>query len=106
MATSYDLVTGDTASVLRVNCRNKSDKTALDLTACTVALHWINKAGTLVQRTMAIDSPATAGIVSYQFATGEIEASSMKFEVQITNSSGKILTLLNPIELNVRREIG
>lgn len=106
MTTSYDLVTGDTASVLRVTCKNRQTKVALDLTACTVHLHWINKSGVLVQRVMTIESPSTAGIVSYQFAAGEIESSTMKCEVQITNSSGKILTLLAPIELKVRREIG
>lgn len=99
-----DLVTGDTGSKLTVNCKDKAGA-AIVLTGSTVKLYWMNEAGTLVSRVMAIDDALT-GVVSYIFAATEIFAPKMVFEVEIMDSSGKIVTCLDKITLITREQIG
>lgn len=99
-----DLVTGDTGSKLTVNCKNKAGD-AIVLTGSTVRLYWMDVAGNLVTRVMAIDNALT-GVVSYIFAATEIFAPKMIFEVEITDSSGKIVTCLDKITLTSREQIG
>jgi hypothetical protein len=99
-----DLVTGDTASSLSITCKDSAGQ-PIDLTGCTVKLHWLDENGVLKNPDMTI-SNAVNGIVTYQFGANEIFAPKMVFEVQITNSSGKILTSSNTFTLTVREQIG
>jgi len=102
MSATYDFVAGDTGSVLRVTCVNDDDDSAIDLTGATVALQWIRRSdGALQSKTMTIVT-AASGICSYQFATGELEAPSMRFEVKITDSGSKVIRSLDPLEVDVR----
>ena len=100
-----DLVTGDTGSVLSVTCKDSATGVVIDLTGATVKLRWEDAAGTIVSKTMTVTTPAT-GIATYQFATTEIFAPKMKFEVEITDSGGKIVSNLALIELTVREQLG
>lgn len=97
----YQLVAGDTGSLLRVTCTNDDDGAAIDLTGATVALRWKDAAGTLVSRTMSAVAPATQGIAEYQFAATELIAPTMSFEVQIARSGGNVRSL-DPFDLLVR----
>lgn len=98
---AYSFVAGDTGSVLRVTCTNDSDDTAINLTGATVALRWLNSAGTLVSQNMTIVT-AASGIAQYQFTASELFAPSMSFEVRITDASSNVIRSLNLIDVNVR----
>jgi|WetSurMetagenome_2_1015567.scaffolds.fasta_scaffold1261689_2 hypothetical protein len=99
-----DLVTGDTGSTLTATCTD-SDGVVIDLTGATVELHWEGDDGVVVSEVMTIDD-AAGGIASYTFGAGEIFAPKMVFEVEITDSGGKIITCVDKIELIVREQIG
>lgn len=100
-----DLVTGDTGSILTVTCNDSAAGTAINLTGATVKVRWEDATGVLVLKTMTIEN-ASGGIASYQFASGEIFAPKMKFEIEITDAGGKIVTNLALIELTVREQLG
>ena len=100
-----DLVTGDTGSILRATCKDNEAGTVIDLNGATVKLRWESAIGTIILKTMTIESAAN-GIVTYQFLTGEIFAPKMKFEIEITDASTKIITSLSLIELTVREQLG
>jgi len=46
------------------------------------------------------------GVAEYQFLAGEIIVPKMKFEVEITDSSGFVVTNLTLIEVGVREQLG
>lgn len=98
----YQFVSGDTGSTLKVTCKNDSDSTIIDLTGATVKLRWKDSSSTLQTRTMSIVSPATGGIAEYQFLAGELFAGLMNFEIEITDSGGKIIRCLEIISEKVR----
>lgn len=107
MAREYDFVTGDTASSLQVTCKDKGTGAVIDLTDCSVILRWRKLSdGTEVEKAMSFVGSATLGVVKYQFEAGDLEAGKMKFEVEITDGSGHILTLTELIVANVREELG
>lgn len=99
----YELVSGDTASALQVRCRDNQTKLPIDLTGATVRLKWMSGAN-IVSRTMTIVD-AVQGVARYQFATGELEPGDMRFEVEITDSGGKIMRSLDLIVESVRRAL-
>jgi len=101
---SVELVTGDTGSVLQVTCTDNERAAAIDLTGATVLLRWEGDSA-VVEKTMTIDD-AAGGVVSYQFLAGEIIVPKMKFEVEITDSSGFVVTNLTLIEVGVREQLG
>lgn len=104
MGAQTELVTNDTGSSLVVNCKDNTTGLAIDLTGSTVRLRWKN--GLVVEtRTMTITN-AVNGQAKYTFLTGEIIAPKMAFEVEITDSTGKVLSNLKLIEVLVRRELG
>lgn len=102
---AYELVTGDTGSKIVVTCTDDVLGTAINLTGATVKLHWITNAGLLSNKTMTITSAAT-GVCEYQFLASEIEAPTMTLEVEITDSTTKIITSLDTIALSVRAQLG
>lgn len=99
-----DLVTGDTGSKLIVTCRDNETNEVIDLTGATVKLRWEGDAG-VIEKTMTVTN-AAAGIAQYQFLAGEIIVPAMRFEVEITDSGGAIISSLGLIELVVREQIG
>lgn len=102
MAASYDFVSGDTGSVLRLTLTNDDDDSAIDLTASTIVLQWNRRSDNALQsKTMTIVT-AASGICSYQFAASELEAPSMSFEVKITDASSKVIRSLDPLRVDVR----
>lgn len=98
----YQFVSGDTGSTLKVTCKNDSDNAVIDLTGATIKLKWKDSSSTLQTRTMTIVSPATSGIAEYQFLAGELFAGLMNFEIEITDSGGKIIRCLEIIAEKVR----
>jgi len=102
---TYQFVSGDTGSVLRVTCKNDSDNTAINLTGSTVSLRWFDRAtDAVITKAMTLVTPAS-GICSYQFATGELVSPSMSFEVRITDGSSAIIRSLNLIDVDVREKL-
>lgn len=98
-----DFVSNDTGSSLSVPCVDASES-AIDLTACTVALHWIDQTGVAVSRSMTVDD-AEGGICSYKFAEGELFAPAMSFEVEITDGGGFRITCLDLLTVTVRAQL-
>jgi hypothetical protein len=99
---TYDLVTGDTGSTLRVTCFDGDTGNPINLTGATVRL---NIVGATPGKLMTIIS-ALDGTVEYKFLADEIAGSFMSMEVEITDSQGSILTCLDPITLDVRTQLG
>jgi hypothetical protein len=97
---NYQLVAGDTASKRRVTCFDNDTGLPFDLTGATVKLKW-KSAGALVTRTMAVVD-AAGGVAEYQFLAGEIVVPSMTFEVEITDSAGKVVRSLQLDTVPVR----
>lgn len=102
MSASFNLVSGDTGSKIRVTCKNDSDESIIDLTSKTVNLKWKNAAGVLQTKQMTIINPATDGKAEYQFVTTEIYPDKMKLEVEIIDSISNKIRSLDLISLKVR----
>lgn len=98
-----DFVSNDTGSSLSVPCVDASGN-AIDLTACTVELHWRDPTGAVVSRDMTVDD-AEGGICSYKFAEGELFAPAMSFEVELTDAGGYRLSNLDLIAVTVRAQL-
>lgn len=93
-------VAGDTGSKLELTCKDNDAGTVIDLTGSTVVLKW-KDAGSLIDKVMTI-TDAVAGIVEYQFLADELIAPKMRFEVQITDGTGKVLHSLELLRETVR----
>ena len=94
-------VSGDTGSKLEVTCKRDDTGVVIDLTGSTVKLKWDDAVGALQTKTMII-TDAVNGIADYQFLAAELIAPQMKFEIEITDSGGKILHNIELIRENVR----
>ncbi len=99
-----DFVTEDTGSTIQVTCKDKAG-VVINLTGSTVKLQWKDDTGTLVSKTMTVTTPSS-GIATYKFIAGELQDPGMSLEVQITDSSGFILTNTDLIVVDVRKELG
>lgn len=99
-------VAGDTASVLRVACKDDyGDGTTLqpvDLTGAVIKLKYRIAGGALQTKTMSLVGAATDGVVEYKFGTGELTAGDMIAEVEITFASGDIVTSVLQLNLPIR----
>jgi hypothetical protein len=98
-----EFVSGDTASTLALTLVDDSGA-AINLTNCTVKLHWVGEDGVVVNKSMTIVS-AAAGTCSYKFAAEELFASGMEFEVEVTDSNGYKLTNPDLITIPVRKRL-
>lgn len=98
---AIDLVTGDTLPTLKVSVVDETGA-SFDLSGMSARFIWFDATGTLVSRVASI----SGNIASYQFAVGEIFATKMKLELEITNAAGKIITAPSLIELSVREQLG
>jgi hypothetical protein len=102
---AFSFVEGDTASILRVTCKNKVTGVVIDLTGAAVQLQWKTRKQKFIERTMTLVNPPTDGIAEYQFAAGELESPSMKFEVEITDGIGKVFHSLDVLFELVRKQL-
>ncbi len=101
-----DLVTGDTASKLVVTVKDNATSLPVNLTGVlSVKFRWRDNDGAVAVKTATVTDAAN-GVVEYLFGAGEIIAPSMKIEVEVTDSGGKIMTGLELIELAVREQLG
>lgn len=105
MSATYDFVTGDTGSTLQVTCKDRDSGAIIDLTGATVRLRWKDAADVTVTKVMTVTAPLT-GVAKYTFGTGELIAPRMRMEVEITDSSAKVITTLSTIDVLVREQIG
>ena len=102
---SADLIVGDTGSIMRINCKKKSDGTAINLTGASVRIGWRNEDDDAdVTRAMTIGD-AVNGIAEYKFVVADLYGNFMKFEFEITDSGGEILTGLTVFKQIVREPI-
>ena len=97
-------VAGDTGSILQTTCKNE-DGSIIDLTGATVRVKWKAVDGVLQSRTMTVVGAPAGGVVNYQFAAGELYAARMRFEIEITDSGGRVLRSLQLLEEEVRRPL-
>lgn len=102
---TYDFVSGDTGSKLRVTIIDSETSVAINLTGATVSLKWMDQGGVLKTKTMSLVAPYTNGIAEYQFAAGELFAPKMRFEVSVVDIGGKEITGLDLIEIVVREQM-
>lgn len=101
----FDFVARDTASKLRVTCKDNDTGAVINLSGATVVLRWKNAAGTaMIERTMNIVN-AGAGLAEYQFAPNELFSSIMHFEVRITDSGGAVMHSTGIIDASVREPL-
>ncbi len=84
------LVKNDTGRKLQLTLQD--DGAAVNLTGATVNLHYRIAGGTVKTAAMTL-TDAVNGVAEYQFATGDLDvAGSLDYEVQVTDSGGKITT--------------
>lgn len=103
--THASFVEGDTGSKLRITCKDEDSGAIIDLTGSTVKLRWRTSGGALIIKTMTIVPPTTNGIAEYLFLADELESILMRFEVEITNAGGDILTNIDPLYEPVRKRL-
>ena len=97
-------VSGDTGSKLEETCLDNDTGLAIDLTGSTVALKWIDKSEALQTKSMTI-TDAINGVVEYLFLADELFAPQMKFEVEITDSGGNIIRIIELTRESVREAL-
>lgn len=97
-------VSGDTGSKLEVTCRDDETGDIIVLTGATVKLKWLDAAAALQTKTMTITDDVN-GIVEYVFLADELIAPQMKFEVEITDSSDKVLRIIELLRESVREAL-
>jgi hypothetical protein len=103
---AVELVTGDTGSVLVATCTDNETGGIIDLTgAQALKLRWKKTDGTIAEVNMTPSVTPSDGTCRYQFLVGEIIAPKMKFEVEITDATGFIISNLTLFEVAVRREM-
>jgi hypothetical protein len=76
----------------------------IDLTGATVRIRWKDKAGTVVEKSMTVTDP-TGGVAEYQFVTGELEAGTTGFEIEITDPQGDIIKNLSLLLVRIREKL-
>ena len=99
-----EFVEGDSGSVLRVTCKNNSDKVVIDLTGKSVKLRFQIDSGTVAEKAMTVVLPATGGKADYQFLTSELVAGVMRAAAEITEGSS-IIRQLDPFLMQVRAKL-
>lgn len=98
----FDFVAGDTASKLRVTCKDNDTGAVINLSGATVVLRWRNATDTAtIERVMNIVN-AAAGLAEHQFTSGELFGGVVRFEVRITDSGGAIMHNVDLVDASVR----
>ncbi|MCI0488926.1 MAG: hypothetical protein L0229_20230 [Blastocatellia bacterium] len=99
-----DLVAGDSGTTLVVTCKDKDSKAAINLNGKNVKVKWRANGGALQTKTMTV-TDAAGGVAEYLFLTGELIKGILKGEVEITDSSGLVITQVEPFSLSIRSKI-
>ncbi len=103
---AIEFVAGDTGSVYRVTCKNNQDGTVIDLTGASLKLNFKIDGGTLKTPAMTITNlPGTDGVAEYQFVSGDLVAGRMQAAAEITDSTAKVITELEPLVATVRAKL-
>ena len=108
--TDFYIKQNDTRSPISIICRDGSGA-AIDLTGATVKFIMATAAGTAPNVDLAgtVASPATSGVVQYQWATGNTAtAGTYSAEFQVTFADGTIETFPNTsyITVHIFPELG
>ncbi len=107
---SKNMKVGDTGSPLSASLRTRSDDQPIDLTGASVKFKMVevnddDTITTLVDASADIETPETAGLVTYNWATGNTDtAGNHKATFVVTFASGKIETFPpdDYIEINIQ----
>ncbi len=104
---AIEFVAGDTGSVYRVTCKNNQDGSVISLSGATaVKLNFKIDSGTTKTPDMTITNPpGTDGVAEYQFVSGDLVAGRMQAAVEITDSTAKVITELEPLVASVRAKL-
>lgn len=107
------LVAGDTGSTISVTAK-RANGTVIDLTGYAAAFTFkVNGLLALKTVAMTVQSPASDGVVTYQFLgtdlPTQVAANSdtciLVGEVQITDGGGNVLTSVGPIVATIRNRL-
>lgn len=101
----FDFVAADTASKLRVICKDNDTGIVIDLTGATVKLRWRNAGDTATVEVSMNVVDAVNGVAEHRFTTGQLFAGVMIFDVEITGADGYIIHNVNVIDASVRNPI-
>lgn len=105
----YEVVAGDTGTILKVVIKNDQDKVVVNLTGCTVRLKYRIDGGSLVTKTMTV-TDAAKGEAQYKFVASELTAaaagkSTLRGEVEVMDGGGEVVTQLVPMNLLIRAKV-
>ena len=100
-----DFVVGDTETKVKFKLRNRTTGDVIDLTGASVTFRYKISTPATKVRTMNVESPATGGVVSYQFVSGDLAAGLLEGEVQAVLSSGKRLTSADTVRYEIRDQL-
>lgn len=98
-----DFIQNDTGSTLRVQCSDKANGLLINLAGCVVRLKWKYQ-GVLLTRVMSIVDAIT-GKAEYKFVLGELQPTVKEFEIEITLSSGEVITSTDRIKVSIGKEL-
>ena len=98
------LVKNDTGRKIEVTLLDNS--AALDLTGATVSFNYRIAGGTVKTATMTL-TDAVNGVAEYEFGSGDLDAAGgFDYEVEVTDSGGKISTFVEQGDkITVRDEL-
>jgi hypothetical protein len=100
----HDIVASDKGIQILLTAYQSDGITILDVTGSTVTIRWALADGTVEERAMTIvDGPT--GQVQYTFATDEIIAPVMEFEVTVVRPDGAEITSKGTFTLAVRSRL-
>jgi len=95
-------VAGDRGAKIVAVCADNDTGIVIDLTGKTAQLRYKINEGTLVTKTMTVQSPGTGGKAEYQFDSADLTAGTMEAEVRIQSGLADQITSLNPLYVSIR----
>ena len=105
---AHDFVEKDTDSKLEVTCKNQ-DGSAIILTGSTVKLYWKTTSDTRVKSAVMTVTDAAGGVAEYTFTVDgdnyDLTHGGLEVEIEITDSSGNVVTSMTKLKYSVRRRL-
>ena len=99
-----DFVEGDTGSAIQFTCVDSNTVNPINLTNYTVKISW--KTNKILHNQYMEIVDAASGLVRYKFATNELKANSMSFDITLTNTiNNQILTCKDLVRIDVRPRV-
>lgn len=101
---NYDLVAGDSGSVLRVTIRDNQTQKLIDLTSKSAKLRYDINRGNTVERDMTVlDQITNRGMVEYNFLAADLStAGQMRGEVRLQAGQADQLTTVGTFHLAIK----